>query len=212
MARLPVALEPVLAIGFARWYDPVRKSVVMADLTEELRQLVRQSKQDEAKEATQFERLSKRFYVAQNKTIISWGEENHRKNFGTPKDANTADFVVSNGPHSLIIAEAKGTDIDHALKQLKKLAVYVQEKYPLVELEFHLLLREGTDPNNLAPAINQAPRYKAKSTRETLLWKNKYVLVNGQGEPVTIAATPYARGRKVFVIIGPGADNAKPKS
>ena len=46
-----VSCQRMLAIQLGRCYDPVRKSVVMADLTEELRQLLRQSKQDEAKEA-----------------------------------------------------------------------------------------------------------------------------------------------------------------
>jgi hypothetical protein len=105
-----------------------------------------------------------------------------------------------------VIAEAKGSDIDHALKQLTSLADYVHQKYPQAALEFHILMREGSDPSDLMPAKNQEPRYRAKSTNETLFWKEKYVLTDGKGEPVRIALNPRERGDKIFVIIGPRAE------
>ncbi len=89
---------------------------------------------------------------------------------------------------------------------MKNLAVYVQRSEPLFQLEFELLLREGTSPDDLAPAANQLPRYKGKATKETVLWKNKYSLVDWQGETVTISSPPYSNRKPVYVIIGPSRD------
>lgn len=177
----------------------------MPDQTDELRKLLKSAKEQERREATDFERQAKRFYIAQQKSIVSWGTERHSEVFGVPEKEKSADFVVSNGPHSLIVAEAKGSDIDHALEQLKNLAGHVHQKQPLLAIEFHILLREGTDPNNLAPAKNQEPRYRARDTGVTVHRKTKYVLTSATDEPVRIALSPHEPGSRVFVIIGPRA-------
>lgn len=178
----------------------------MSDRTEEIRKFLRQVKQDQQIEATQFERIVKRYYTAQGKDILSWGKKRHKEVFDLDPTEPLADFVVSNGLDSVIIAEAKGTDIDHALEQLRNLALRLSEKQPLWRFEFHLFLRTGADPANLTPAKNQIPRYKAKAAAEKMLWRTKYVLLDREGAPVTISLRGRERGSKVIVIIGPGSD------
>ncbi len=175
----------------------------MVDKTEEIRKRIRNLNQEERQEATEFERQAKRFYIAQQKEVISWGIERHHQVLGVPLTEPSADFVISNGPHSVIVSEAKGSDIDHALGQLKNTARHVHEKWPLKAIEYHLLLREVADPDNLAPARNQEVRYRARNTQETILGKTKYVLTDGSDEPVRIALSTREPGTKVFVIIGP---------
>ncbi len=175
----------------------------MADRTEEIRRHNKRMAAEEKKESTDFEREGKAFYRAQGKTILSWGAERHLEVFDVPLEEKAADFVVSDGPHSIIVSEAKGADIAKALEQLKNLATYVQRKEPHKQIEFHILLRAGTNPDNLAPAINQPASYRARSTNYTVLRKTRYVLTNGADVPIRIALNSHEAPARVFAFIGP---------
>jgi hypothetical protein len=177
----------------------------MPDRTLELRMLHKQFKEEERLNATAFEREVKRFYILQKKHLISWGTERHHEIFGVPREEPSADFVIDDGPNSIIIAEAKGRDIDHALEQMKNLARFVRPKEPLREIEFHLLLREDTNPQNLSPAANQPVRYSARPTGDTMLKRTKYVLCDGAGNAIRIQYRAHDYTYRVFVIIGPRA-------
>src|SRR5689334_969785 len=71
-------------------------------------------------------------YAKRGYEILTRTEDDTRRAFGMP-EGPTADMVIKVSPRKAIIAEVKGSDVAHALIQLKQTALYVRRQYEFVE-------------------------------------------------------------------------------
>jgi hypothetical protein len=74
-----------------------------------------------------------------------------------PADARVADVVIEASRRHAIVAEVKGSDIAHALTQLRSTVSYVRRQYDYVECK--IFLKTPTLPEMLSgSAAERAPR------------------------------------------------------
>jgi hypothetical protein len=80
------------------------------------------------------------YYAARGNRVICQDEDQTRQVFGIRGKA--ADVVVEVSPTRAIIAEVKGSDVAHALKQLRATLPFVQNRYPFVSCK--IFVRNAT--------------------------------------------------------------------
>jgi len=76
-------------------------------------------------------------YERRGYRIVSRTEATTRQLFGMPEEP-TADVIVEVAPRRAIIAEVKGSDIAHALVQLRNTVSYARRAYDFIECKIFL--------------------------------------------------------------------------
>jgi hypothetical protein len=100
-----------------------------------------------AVEALMREDLVVDLYERRSYRVITRTEAATREYFHMPMGA-TADVVIEVSPRRDIVAEVKGSDLAHALVQLRNTVKYVRKVYDFVECK--AFLKTPTPPGNLA--------------------------------------------------------------
>lgn len=118
---------------------------------------------------------------------IALGETEIKRAFDMPSGGKCADVVARNRRGACVVAECKGTDIQHAIEQLNATVPYIQKKYSLIEPQ---IIRNAATPER-GKAMPIGYGYKAKF----LQYCNAHVLVAPNGMEVTLHS-----GHKVMVV------------
>lgn len=137
-----------------------------------------------------------REYMAAHRLIrlgyqpIALGETEIKNVFAMPSTGKCVDIVATNRRGACVVAECKGTQIQHAIEQLNATVPYVQKKHALVEPQ---IIRNAPAPERgkSTPTLEIGQGYKAKF----LQYSNSYVLVAANGTEVTLHT-----GHKVMVV------------
>jgi hypothetical protein len=121
---------------------------------------------------------------------IALGETEIKAAFGMPSGGKCVDIVAKNRRGACVVAECKGTDIQHAVEQLNATVPYIQKKYSLIEPQ---IIRNAAMPERgkAMPTLEIGHGYKAKF----LQYCNAHVLVSPNGMEVTLHS-----GHKVMVV------------
>jgi hypothetical protein len=90
-----------------------------------------------AVEALMREDLVVDLYERRSYRVITRTEDATREHFHMPMGA-TADLVIEVSPRHAIVAEVKGSDLAHALVQLRNTVKYVRKVYDFVECKVFL--------------------------------------------------------------------------
>jgi hypothetical protein len=154
-----------------------------------------------AVEALMREELVVDLYASRFYQIISHDENETRSVFGIPAGSRAADVVVAPSKGRAIVAEVKGSDLSHAVEQLRSTSSYVRRQYPFVE--YKVFLKTATparQPAYLRGGVGEEGRMGFRAVRvfhthfpaEWLLVSeatNEFVRVDG--EVVSVIFGPY---------------------
>jgi hypothetical protein len=121
---------------------------------------------------------------------VAIGETEIKNEFAMPVPGKCVDIVAKNRRGAYIVAECKGTDVQHAIQQLNATVPYVQKKHALVEPQI-ILNAPIPERGKITPTLEIGQGYKAKF----LKYGNAHVLVAPNGTEVTLHT-----GHKVMVV------------
>ena len=139
--------------------------------------------------------------AARGYNVISTSDTDTRRAFQMPRAQPAADLAAAVTRHRLILAEVKGSDLEHALTQLKVTAQYAHAFYPCIECKV-FVRNQAPDPNT--EAVNfQGGRFGYRGVRifraafpgEWVLFEylegERTRAVEIGAQPVTVVFGPY---------------------
>jgi hypothetical protein len=160
--------------------DPYREIIELEELRKKIHAIMR--------EDAVVHHYQAQIHGVRGYRVICATDEETRREFKIPSGQPAADVVVEVSPQRAIVAEVKGSNLEHALTQVRNTANHVRGRYALIECKIFLNRQPPGGSREFIYALYEVMRvYNRAFPAEWLLIEHKdpgdagqFVRIDGQ--------------------------------